>query len=241
MTAINVETGAEMWQVADLYPTNSGKTRAVSSHEAAPSSGIPGGAVPVDTTATTSTTKSSYGTLYGDVFVRNAAAGVNQNGAVSGSISHCSASRRLQTDRCAAGGLQEGQHALRGVRDRRLYGFAGNTVARRERVDGADCRSCSRCRCRYTGATINETSTTNVPIKFDMGAGEGWLRAGRWSSAASYSRSPTHEHQQLRLRHLDNADRPHLSLQLRRIDAGARNRRPWSRVAQARYSTAGPR
>src|SRR5690606_16051662 len=80
ITAINVEDGTELWQFGDLYPTNGGKSARDTKHEAAPSSGIPGGAVGLDTTGTGRINKIVYGTLYGDVFVRAADTGTNQNG-----------------------------------------------------------------------------------------------------------------------------------------------------------------
>src|SRR5204862_7224739 len=80
LTAINVETGAAIWQTFDQYPTSGGASGRSSSHEAAPASGIPGGAVGLDTVGQGNIDKVVYGTLYGDVFVRAAATGVAQNG-----------------------------------------------------------------------------------------------------------------------------------------------------------------
>ncbi|HSD88549.1 MAG TPA: hypothetical protein VLB44_13570 [Kofleriaceae bacterium] len=166
LTALNVESGAEIWQVGDLYPTNSGNSARTASHEAAPSSGIPGGAVGVDMTGANKITHVVYGDLYGDVFVRSADTGANQQTGSSPllristdyhPIGVSPAILKIGSTTYAAfttGGYADSQGTLwRGTNEATVptqFAFAVNIG--------------------YTGATITETNATNVPIKFDFGS-----------------------------------------------------------------------
>lgn len=167
ITAIDVETGTEAWQFGDLYPTNGGNSARNSSHEGAPSSGIPGGAVGLDTTGTGRISKVVYGTLYGDVYVRAADTGANQNG--SGPLLRISedykpigvppAIYQKGTTLFAAfvtGGYADSQGTL----------WRGENEATRPR------QMVFAVSTAHTGSTINENDTTNVPIKFELGVGE---------------------------------------------------------------------
>lgn len=82
VTAINVEDGTKVWQVGDIYPTSSGNSARDATHEAAPASGVPGGVVGFDKTGNNYYTHIVYGTLYGDVYIRDAVTGANQNSTV---------------------------------------------------------------------------------------------------------------------------------------------------------------
>lgn len=168
ITAINVETGAKIWQVGDIYPTNSGASARSGSHEAAPSSGIPGGAVALDINGDNRLDKIVYGTLYGDVYVRNAGTGANQNG--SGPL------LRISTDYkpigvppaiYAVGNTQYAAFATGG------YADSQSTLWRGENEATLPTQMVFSVSTAYTGSTITETNTTYVPIKFNLGAGEG--------------------------------------------------------------------
>ncbi len=80
LTAINIETGAKVWQKGDIV----GTTVRTSTHESIPAGAIPGGAVGFDKVGNNYITHVVYGTIYGEVFVRDAVTGANQNGASSG-------------------------------------------------------------------------------------------------------------------------------------------------------------
>jgi hypothetical protein len=80
VTAINIETGLKVWQKGDIV----GSTVRVSTHEPIPAGAIPGGVVAVDKTGNNYFTHIVYGTLYGEVYVRDAVTGANQNGQTSG-------------------------------------------------------------------------------------------------------------------------------------------------------------
>jgi hypothetical protein len=173
ITAINVETGAEMWQFADLYPTSGGKSARNTSHEAAPSSGIPGGAVPVDTNGDNKYDKIVYGTLYGDVFVRDAGTGANQNGAVSGVDQPL---LRISTDYHPIGvppAVYKQGATFYAAFATGGYADTQATLWRGENESTVPLQMVFSVSMSYTGATINETNTTYVPVRFDMGAGEG--------------------------------------------------------------------
>jgi hypothetical protein len=79
VTALDVETGTLVWQKGDIV----GNTVRVSTHEPMPSGAMPGGAVAFDKTGNNYLTHIVYGTIYGEVYVRDAVTGANQNGQVS--------------------------------------------------------------------------------------------------------------------------------------------------------------
>ena len=168
ITAINVETGTKLWQFGDLYPTSGGNSARNSAHEAAPSSGIPGGAVALDIDGNNKLDKIVYGTLYGDVYVRNAGTGVNQNGTVP--------LLRISSDYkpigvppaiYSVGSKQYAAFATGG------YADSQGTLWRGENEATRPTQMVFAVSTAYTGNTIDETNTANVPIKFDLGAGEG--------------------------------------------------------------------
>ncbi|HEX5063235.1 MAG TPA: hypothetical protein VFV99_27855 [Kofleriaceae bacterium] len=170
LTAIDVETGAKIWQKGDLYPSPRAGT-----HEGAPSAGIPGGAVGLDTTGTGRINKVVYGTLYGDVFVRDAATGANQNGTVSGVDTPL---MRLATDYhpigappaiLAKNGTQYAAFATGGYADSQL------TLWRGENESPVPTQMVFAVTTSYSGTsslTDAETDLTKLPIKFSLGAGE---------------------------------------------------------------------
>jgi hypothetical protein len=174
ITAINIEDGTEIWQFGDLYPTNSGKSARSSAHEAAPSSGIPGGAVGLDTTGTSKINKVVYGTLYGDVFVRAASDGAPQNGESSPGVAN--PLLRVSVDYkpigvppaiYSKGGVQYAAFGTGGYVDSQASLWRGTNEST------VPTQMVFAVSTAYTGATIDETNTTNVPVKFDLGAGEG--------------------------------------------------------------------
>lgn len=74
VTAINIETGAEEWQTGYTYPApRNGANPSV------PASGVPGGAVAVDTAGFGLVSSVVFGSLYGDIFQLDAATGVNRH------------------------------------------------------------------------------------------------------------------------------------------------------------------
>ena len=82
VTAINIETGATEWQTGKTGSTavNSGyvyPAPRTSGNPGVPSTGIPGGAVGVDLQGNGSITHVVFGTLYGDLWVLDAATGVS--------------------------------------------------------------------------------------------------------------------------------------------------------------------
>jgi hypothetical protein len=173
ITAIDIEAGTELWQFGDLYPTNSGKSARSSSHEAAPSSGIPGGAVPLDTNGDNKYDKIVYGTLYGDVFVRSASTGANQNGAVSGVDQPL---LRISTDYKPIGvppAIYKTGATFYAAFATGGYADSQTTLWRGENETTVPLQMVFSVSMSHAGATTTETDTTNVPIKFNMGAGEG--------------------------------------------------------------------
>jgi hypothetical protein len=173
ITAINVETGAEMWQFGDLYPTSSGKSARSSTHEAAPSTGLPGGAVPVDTNSDNKYDKIVYGTLYGDVFVRDAVTGANQNGAISGVDQPL---LRISTDYKPIGvppAVYKTGSTFYAAFATGGYADSQATLWRGENESTVPFQMVFSVSMSHSGSTIDETNTSLVPIKFNMGAGEG--------------------------------------------------------------------
>jgi hypothetical protein len=173
LTAINVEDGTEIWQKGDLYPTSGGKSARNSAHEAAPSSGIPGGATPIDTNGDNKYDKVVYGTLYGDVYVRAAGDGTNQNGATSGVDNPL---RRISVDYTPIG-VPPAVYK-KGTTFYAAFGTGGytdsqGTLWRGENESTLPTQILFAVNADYTGGTINESNTTNVPIKIDLGSGEG--------------------------------------------------------------------
>jgi hypothetical protein len=168
ITAIDVENGTKLWQFGDLYPTSGGKSARSSSHEAAPSSGIPGGATVLSTLGNSKVNKVVYGTLYGDVFVRAADTGANQNG--TGPL------LRISTDYkpigVPASVYQKGttQYAVFVTGG---YTDSQATLWRGENETTLPLQMAFAVSTAYDGSTINESNTTQVPIKFDLGPGEG--------------------------------------------------------------------
>ncbi|MGE0871663.1 MAG: hypothetical protein AB7P03_24100 [Kofleriaceae bacterium] len=75
VTAINIETGAVQWQTGHVYPAARDP-----SNPNVPSTGIPGGAVGVDRYGTGSLSEVVLGTLYGDIYLLDAATGANKYG-----------------------------------------------------------------------------------------------------------------------------------------------------------------
>lgn len=168
ITAIDVETGAELWQFGDLYPTNGGNSARNPSHEGAPSSGIPGGAVGIDTTGTGRISKIVYGTLYGDVYVRAADTGANQNG--TGPLLRISEDYKpigVPPAIYQKGAVQYAAFVTGGYADSQATLWRGENEATRPR------QMVFAVSTAYTGSTIDESDATNVPIKFDLGEGEG--------------------------------------------------------------------
>jgi len=168
ITAINVEDGTKLWQYGDLYPASR-----TTGHELAPSSGIPGGAVGLDTVGNTKIDKLVYGTLYGDVFVRSAKDGAPQNG---GTAAAASPLLRISADYKPIGvppaifskdGKQYAAFATGGYADSQgtLWRGTNEATLPRQMVFAVSTA--------YAGGTINESNATEVPIKFDLGVGEG--------------------------------------------------------------------
>src|SRR5262249_20649771 len=149
----------------DLYPAVR-----TSGHELAPTSGIPGGAVGLDTTGTGRINKVVYGTLDGDVFVRPADTGANQNGTPP--------LTPLSTDYHPIGlhpailsddGTQYAAFATGGYADSQL------TLWRGENETPLPTQMVFAVSTTYGGTTSlteAETDTTKLPIKFNLGAGE---------------------------------------------------------------------
>ncbi|HEY5924912.1 MAG TPA: hypothetical protein VIV11_24695 [Kofleriaceae bacterium] len=174
ITAIDVETGAELWQFGDLYPTSGGNSGRNSAHEAAPSSGIPGGAVGLDTTGTGKITKVVYGTLYGDVFVRSADTGAPTNGSSSTAANPL---LRISTDYKPIGvppaiyQLGSTQYAVFATGG---YADSQATLWRGENEATLPTQMVFAVSTGHTGGTITEADSTGlVPVKFDLGPGEG--------------------------------------------------------------------
>jgi hypothetical protein len=75
VTAIDIETGAQIWSSGYVHPApRNGANPTV------PATGIPGGAIALDKLGNGYVTDVVFGTLYGDVFVLDAATGANRYG-----------------------------------------------------------------------------------------------------------------------------------------------------------------
>lgn len=75
VTALNLETGAVLWTQTYTYPTPR-----VGTNGPVPMQGLPGGAVAVDLTGAGTLTHVVFGTLYGDLWVLDAATGISKYG-----------------------------------------------------------------------------------------------------------------------------------------------------------------
>lgn len=75
VTAIDIETGAELWQTGYVFPN---PPRGAGTP--VPTSGVPGGAVGLDKQRNGSLSDVVMGTLYGDIWQLDAATGVNRHG-----------------------------------------------------------------------------------------------------------------------------------------------------------------
>jgi len=172
VTAINVETGAEIWQKGDVYPTSGGKSARSSAHEGAPSSGVPGGATPIDTNGDNKYDKIVYGTLYGDVYARNAATGANQNGATSGIDNPL---LRISVDYKPIGvppSIYKKGSTYYAAFGTGGYADSNTTLWRGENESTLPTQMLFAVSADYAGATVNESNVTNVPIKVNLGTGE---------------------------------------------------------------------
>jgi hypothetical protein len=166
ITAINVETGAEFWQFGDLYPgVRTG------GHEGTPISGVPGGAVGLDTNVDGKIDKVVYGDLYGDVFVRAASTGVGQNGDVT--TGNARPLLRIATDYHPIGvppaildrnGVQYAAFVTGGYADTQSTLWRGENEATRPT------QFVFAVTTAYTGTTslTDSSGGTNVPIKFNL-------------------------------------------------------------------------
>ena len=86
VTAIDVETGAQVWKsggpvVGSAYLFTPGTPPARSSGTVPPVTAIPGGAVALDATGSGNTTDVVFGTIYGDIWQLDAATGAGRYGA----------------------------------------------------------------------------------------------------------------------------------------------------------------
>jgi hypothetical protein len=166
VTAIDVETGTELWQKADPYPNSSGRP-GESSHEKAPASAIPGGAVGLDKNGAGNITDVVYGTIYGDVFQRAADNGDNRNVAPAST----SPLLRINADYHPIGvppaiyfdsGAQYAAFVTGGYADSQLTLWNGaNETPRPTQFMFA-------VNLDYAGPTINQNNPANVPLKIDF-------------------------------------------------------------------------
>lgn len=165
VTALDIATGLVQWQRGDIYPTNGGASARNTAHEAAPSSGVPGGAVGIDKTGTGDITHVVYGNLYGDVWVRNAGTGVAQNGTAP--------LMRISTDYKPVGvspaiykigNTQYAAFATGG------YADTQSTLWRGSNETPPPTQMVFSVNLDYTGTTsLTETAgSPNVPVKFDF-------------------------------------------------------------------------
>jgi len=76
VTAVDIETGLELWQTGYVFPN---PPRGAGTP--VPSSGIPGGAVGLDKQSNGSISEVVFGTLYGDIWQLEAATGLSRHGA----------------------------------------------------------------------------------------------------------------------------------------------------------------
>jgi hypothetical protein len=167
VTAINVVTGALAWQVGDVYAVQgSGEQTSGRStvHEPAPGSAIPGGVVPLDTTSSSRIDKIVYGTIYGEVFVRSAADGTNQQTGATPLL-------RLSTDYHPLGGPPA--IFKRGTGTYAAFATGGyidsqSTLWRGSNEATVPTQYVFAVNIGYTGTTTTENDATNVPIKLDF-------------------------------------------------------------------------
>ena len=178
VTAINVDTGAKAWQNGYQFTTSlrSGGATVPST------TGMPGGAVGVDKTQQGYITDLVYGTLYGDLWEVNPATGVSRY--APGTLPAAgNPLLRFSTDMhsigatpaiysLSGGGTMYAAFATGGYTDSYPNDTTWTTTATTQYAMGVNLSPTSPAPTINENAGTNGTTTSDIPIKFPLGAGQ---------------------------------------------------------------------